>query len=313
MRQKNHASMLQRGIFILLALISVTFFSSPLALLAGFIFALCYENPFEDFTKLGIKYILKFAIVGLGFSIHVSELKSAGLEGLKFTIISIAAILILGYVLGKKLNIQRKLTWLISCGTAICGGSAIAAVSSVIKPKAHDISVSLGVVFMLNALALFIFPPIGHFFNMSQYDFGLWSAIAIHDTSSVVGSAMSYGNEALKVATTVKLARTLWIIPISILSGFMFKNEKGKIQIPLFILFFVIAILIGSYIDIPVQITDSITFISKKLLIFCLFLIGTTLSLKNLKQAGHKPFILAVSIWIFISVFSFLMINFKFL
>lgn len=302
--------MIQKIIFLSLVFLSAFLLSSPLALLAGFIFALCFNNPFERITQLGIKYILKIAIVGLGFSIHLSELKAAGMEGLKFTIVSIASVLLLGYALGKYLKIEKKLTFLISSGTAICGGSAIAAVSSVIKPKSHDISIALGVIFMLNALALFIFPQIGHFFQMSQHNFGMWCAIAIHDTSSVVGAAMGYGDEALKVATTVKLARTLWIIPLSVLAGFFFKGEKGKMQLPLFIVFFVLVIIIGSYAKLPAELVQGIATVSKKMLIVCLFLIGTTLSLSKLKKAGHAPFVLAVSIWIFISVFSFIMIEF---
>lgn len=304
--------MTQKVLFIVLAILSLSFLSSPLALLAGFIFALFFANPFEKFTQLGIKYILKIAIVGLGFSIHITELEQVGLEGLGFTAISITLILIMGFYLGKRLKIDKKLSFLISSGTAICGGSAIAAVSSVIKPNSYQISVALGAVFILNALALFIFPPIGHFLHMTQDQFGMWCAIAIHDTSSVVGAAMSYGSEALKVATTVKLARSLWIIPISVLAGYIFKSDmsKGKVQIPWFIMFFVLAIFLNSYLDIPENLIHAISFSSKKLLIFCLFLIGSTLTIQRLKQAGHKPLILAVSIWIFISIFALTIIEY---
>ena len=192
--------------------------------------------------------------------------------------------------------------------TAICGGSAIAAVAPVIKASEKDISISLGVIFLLNSIALIVFPPLGHFFGLTQHQFGLWSAIAIHDTSSVVGAAYTYGEEALKVATTVKLARALWIIPLSILSVFLFKGKGKSVKIPYFIFLFILAIIINSYFAIPAVITEGITGVSKSLLVLTLFLIGAGLSLDKIKAAGWKPMILGVSLWIFISISSILVI-----
>lgn len=297
------------GIFILLILLCLSgFISSPVALILGFLFTLFAGQPFQDFTHKSIHYLLKISIVGLGFGMFLMETIKTGQDGLILTVVSIACTLILGWFLTRLLKIDLRLGHLISSGTSICGGSAIAAVSSVIIAKPKTISVSLGVVFLLNSVALFIFPGLGHFFDMSQHQFGLWAAVAIHDTSSVVGAALEYGDEALRVATTVKLARTLWIIPVSLLSMFLFKSKDGKIKIPWFILFFIIAILLNSYLNLPEVLTKSITGISKRLLIVCLFLVGTTLSIKDMKQAGFQPFLLGISLWIFISIGSLIYI-----
>lgn len=291
------------GIFILLIALCLSgFISSPVALILGFVFTLFAGHAFQNFTHKGIQYLLKISVVGLGFGMFLMETLKTGKEGLNLTILTIATTLILGWFLTKLLKIDTRLGHLISSGTSICGGSAIAAVSPVINANPKTISVSLGVVFLLNSVALFIFPGIGHFFDMSQHQFGLWAAVAIHDTSSVVGAALEYGEEALRVATTVKLARTLWIIPVSLLSMFLFKSKDGKIKIPWFILFFIIAILLNSYLNLPAVLTQSITGISKRLLIVCLFLVGTTLSIKDIRQTGFKPFLLGISLWIFISV-----------
>ncbi|RMA58753.1 YeiH family protein [Ulvibacter antarcticus] len=282
--------------------------SSPIALLIGFLFTLIFGQPFENYTQKGIHYLLKISIVGLGFGMFINETLQTGKEGLGLTIFTIITTLILGWLFTKLLKLDKHLGHLISSGTAICGGSAIAAVSSVIRANPKTISISLGVVFLLNSIALFIFPTIGHFFNMSQHQFGLWAAVAIHDTSSVVGAAIHYGDEALRVATTVKLSRTLWIIPLSVASMFMFKTTDGKIKIPWFIGLFIIAILLNSYLAIPEVITVSITSIAKKLLIVTLFLVGSTLSIDELKKTGIKPFALGIILWVFISVSSFLLI-----
>ena len=291
------------GIFILLIALCLSgFISSPVALILGFLFTLFAGQAFQNFTHKSIQYLLKISVVGLGFGMFLIETLKTGKEGLNLTILTIATTLILGWFLTKLLKIDTRLGHLISSGTSICGGSAIATVSPVINANPKTISVSLGVVFLLNSVALFIFPGIGHFFDMSQHQFGLWAAVAIHDTSSVVGAALEYGEEALRVATTVKLARTLWIIPVSLLSMFFFKSKDGKITIPWFILFFIIAILLNSYLNLPAVLTQSITGISKRLLIVCLFLVGTTLSIKDIRQTGFKPFLLGISLWIFISV-----------
>ena len=217
---------------------------------------------------------------------------------------SIIIIVILGTFLTRVFKIDLKLGHLITSGTAICGGSAIAAVAPVIKADSKTISIALGIVFLLNSIALFIFPPLGHFFNLNQNQFGLWCAVAIHDTSSVVGAALGYGDEALRIATTVKLSRTLWIIPLSILSMFLFKTKGEKIKIPYFIGLFILAIIINSYHILPAFITGNIVLISKRLLVLTLFLIGTTISLKDLKETGYKPILMAVILWFTISIFA---------
>lgn len=295
--------------FVLLILLCLSgLISSAESLILGFLFTLFFGKQFEFFIGKAIQYLLKISVVGLGFGMFLMETLKTGEEGLTLTVLTISATLILGFFLAKLLKIDTKLGHLISSGTSICGGSAIAAVSPVIKAKPKIISVALGVVFFLNALALFIFPSIGHFFHMSQHQFGLWAAVAIHDTSSVVGAALDYGQEALRVATTVKLARTLWIIPVSVLSMILFKTRDSKIKIPWFILLFIGAILLNSYLNLPTILTSSITTIAKRLLIVTLFLVGSTLSVKDIKQTGFKPFVLGISLWVFISVGSLLFI-----
>lgn len=288
----------------------IGWFNSAGALILGFLITIIFGNYFEDTKDKVISWLLKIAIVGLGFGMFLEETLKAGKDGFGLTVFTIISVLVFGFLLTKVLKIDKKLGFLVSSGTSICGGSAIAAVSSVIKAPPKSISIALGVVFFLNAIALFIFPPIGHFFGLSQEQFGLWSAVAIHDTSSVVGAALDYGQEALKVATTVKLARALWIIPLSFLSMVLFKSKEGKIKIPWFIFLFILAILINSYFNLPDTLTHSVTLISKRLLVVTLFLIGSTLSIKDIKETGAKPFLLGVILWIFVSIVSlYLVVN----
>ncbi|WP_373060091.1 YeiH family protein [Zunongwangia sp. H14] len=294
---------------ILLILLCLSgFVSSPMALILGFLFTLFLGKPFEKFIGQTVQYLLKISVVGLGLGMYLMETLNTGKEGFTLTILTISATLILGFFLAKILKIEKRLGHLISSGTSICGGSAIAAVSPVIKANSKIISLALGVVFFLNSIALFIFPAIGHFFHMTQHQFGLWAAVAIHDTSSVVGAALEYGEESLRVATTVKLARTLWIIPVSFISMFIFKNKEGRISIPWFILFFIVAILMNTFFNLPAVLTQSITGISKRLLVVTLFLVGTSLSIKDIKQTGARPFVFGIILWIFISVGSLLFI-----
>ena len=299
--------------FIFLILILVAFFgfvSSPIALLLGFIFTFIFSNPFLEATQKTIQILLKVAVVGLGFGMFIKETLETSKEGLGLTFYSIILTVTLGILLTKFLKIDRKLGHLITSGTSICGGSAIAAIAPVIKADGRVISMALGTVFLLNSIALLIFPAIGHFLNLTQDQFGLWAAIAIHDTSSVVGAAMSYGDEALRIATTVKLSRTLWIIPLSIFSMFLFKTKGQKIKVPYFILLFILAIMINSYDVLPTIITSNIVLLSKRLLVVTLFLVGSTISIADVKQTGFKPIILAVSLWIFISIFSLVYITY---
>lgn len=289
--------------FILLILCCFSgIFNSAEALISGFLFTLILGKHYEKPKGKIIKLFLKISIIGLGFGMYLDETLKAGKEGLSLTIFTITTTLVLGFLITKLLKIDLKLGYLISSGTSICGGSAIAAVSSVIKAKPKVISLALGVVFFLNAIALFIFPLIGHFFNLTQHQFGLWAAVAIHDTSSVVGAALDYGQIALKEATIVKLARSLWIIPVSILSMLFFKNKEGKIIIPWFILLFILAILINSYLKLPTRLTNGITILSERMLVTTLLLIGSTISIKDIKETGVKPFILGISLWLCISI-----------
>ena len=282
---------------------------SPLALVSGFVFRFFLGHPFEALGKKTVGWLLKVAVVGLGFGMNLGQTLEAGKDGLLLTASSIVFVLFVGLILGKLFRVSRESTHLISSGTAICGGSAIAAVAPVIRATEKDISISLGVVFLLNSIALLIFPPIGHYFGLSEHQFGLWSAIAIHDTSSVVGAAHAYGAEALQVATTVKMARVLWIIPISILSVFLFKGGEQKIKIPWFIFLFILAIIINTYLELPASFTGAVTSSSKSLLVLTLFLVGAGLSVDKIKKAGWKPMALGTSLWLLVSVLSLLAIQ----
>lgn len=302
-------SMLIKIAFILaIALCLFPVVNAPIALVGGFAFVLFFGHPFLKYNSIAVNWLLKIAVVGLGFGMNLNETLSVGKDGLVLTIVSIVLVLVLGFLIGKFLKMQRKTSHLISTGTAICGGSAIAAVAPIINATEKDISISLGVVFLLNSIALLAFPTIGLFFNLTEHQFGLWSAVAIHDTSSVVGAAAEYGDEALKVATTVKLSRALWIIPLSLLSIFLFKGKNKKVKIPWFILLFIGAIILNSYVEIPSMVTSSITTSSKSLLVLTLFLVGAGLSLENIKSSGWKPMLLGISLWIAVSVVSLLMI-----
>ena len=260
-----------------------------------------FGNPFIAFNHIAITYLLQFSVIGLGFGMNATAAISAGKEGFLLTIFSIFSTLILGTFLGKWLKTDKKTSHLISCGTAICGGSAIAAISPVIKSNENQTSIALGVIFILNSVALFVFPFIGHQLDLSQKEFGLWCAIAIHDTSSVVGAANKYGAEALQIATTVKLARALWIIPISLLTAFIFKNKSQKIKIPYFIGLFILAMLFNSYVPQTAIVSPYIVNIAKIGLTITLFLIGATLNINTLKAVGVKPLFQGVLLWIFIA------------
>ena len=275
--------------------------SPPIALFLGIIFVNIFGQVFNA-DKI-IKIVLQVSIVGLGFGINLKQALQAGSEGFLFTVFSITLIVVLGIVLGYIFRIDKIITQLISFGTAICGGSAIAAIAPILKADGKQTSVSLGIIFLLNALALFIFPEIGQYFHLSQNQFGIWSAIAIHDTSSVVGAASKYGHEALQTATTVKLARALWIIPISFMLSFLNKSG-GKVKIPYFIGFFILAILVNSYFPVIKEVTDYVVDFSKSSLKVALFLIGIGLSFQNLKNIGIKPLLLGIILWVVISVIS---------
>ena len=221
----------------------------PVALFAGLVFALLCGQAHPKFNKKMSKYLLQYSVVGLGFGMNLQASLASGKEGMEFTIISVVGTLVIGWFIGRKfLKVDRNTSYLVSSGTAICGGSAIAAVGPVIKANDGEMSVALGTIFILNAVALFVFPVIGHALGMSQHEFGTWAAIAIHDTSSVVGAGAAYGEEALEVATTIKLTRALWIIPMAIATSFIFKSKGQRISIPWFIFFFILAMVFNTYV-----------------------------------------------------------------
>lgn len=275
--------------------------SPPIALLMGLIIAQFIGHPYLHLNHKATHILLQVSVVGLGFGMNVTSALKAGKEGILYTIVSIIGTLVIGFFMGKFLKIEKKTSYLISAGTAICGGSAIAAISPVIKAEEKQISVALGTIFILNSAALFLFPFIGHQLNLSQSQFGMWCAIAIHDTSSVVGAASKYGPQALEIATTVKLARALWIIPVAFLSTFIFKSKDSKIKIPYFIGLFVLAMIANTYIPFVQQYNHYLTNIAKAGLTLTLFLIGCGLNRKTISSVGFKPLIQGVILWVIIA------------
>ncbi|WP_460623085.1 YeiH family protein [Hymenobacter tenuis] len=275
--------------------------SPPVALALGLVLAQTVGNPFLSYTRRFTAKLLQYSVIGLGFGMNAHAAVQAGREGLLFTVVSIVGTLALGYFAGRWLKLGRPVTHLIACGTAICGGSAIAAVGPVLRAKEEEMSMALGTVFVLNAIALFLFPLIGHALSMSQTQFGLWCAIAIHDTSSVVGAAAAYGAQALEVATTVKLARALWIIPVALGTAWAFRQPDVKVKIPYFILGFVAAMLLNTYMPATHVVAPYLVQLAKLGLTVTLFFIGAGLSLKAIRAVGPKPFTLGVLLWVVIS------------
>ena len=278
----------------------------PVVLFIGLVFALLCGQAYPTFNKNVSKKLLQYSVIGLGFGMNLQASLASGKEGMLFTIISVVGTLLIGMFIGcKVLKLNRNTSYLISSGTAICGGSAIAAVGPIIKAKDTDMSMALATVFILNAIGLFLFPILGHWLGLSQQDFGTWAAIAIHDTSSVVGAGAAYGEEALQVATTIKLTRALWIIPLALVTSVIFRSEGKKISIPWFILFFIVAMLINTYLlaDFP-QIGKFIAGIARKGLIITMFFIGASLSVDVIKSVGIRPLLQGVLLWIIISAAS---------
>lgn len=324
-------------IVILTIAIFMGYASSPIALLTGLVFALVFGKAYPTFNKTMSKKLLQYSVIGLGFGMNVYKALESGSEGMLFTIVSVFGTLAIGWFFGRKLlKVDWQTSYLISSGTAICGGSAIAAVGPVIKAKAESMSVALGVVFILNAIALFIFPSIGDLLNMSMKEFGMWAAIAIHDTSSVVGAGAAYdqmhsdlvasqGVSSLEVATTIKLTRALWIVILAIVTPFFFKSlraaEDGQKKpwykaVPTFIIWFVVAILLNTYVlsnasligteaaEIGEKIGKNINILAKHLITLSLFFIGAGLTRETLKAVGIRPLIQGVLLWITISCVS---------
>ncbi|WP_371540462.1 YeiH family protein [Flavobacterium sp. Arc3] len=305
----NTNTITQQVIFVLLLVICISgLISPPIALVLGLVAANISGNPFLRFNAKAINILLQLSVIGLGFGMNVNSAISAGKTGFLFTVASIFSTLLLGLLIGKWLKIDKKTSHLISCGTAICGGSAIAAIAPVIKSDEKQTSVALGVIFILNSIALFLFPAIGHWLHLSQQEFGLWCAIAIHDTSSVVGAANKYGPEALQIATTVKLARALWIIPVTLITALVFKNKSSKIKIPYFIGVFILAMVLNTYVPQTALVAPYMVALAKTGLTITLFLIGAGLSHTVLQSVGVKPLVQGVLLWACIAISALLSI-----
>jgi uncharacterized integral membrane protein (TIGR00698 family) len=277
-------------------------FTPPGMLALGVLVALTVGNPYAKKTSKLTKILLQTSVVGLGFGMNLAAIVAAGRTGFLFTIATIAGTLIAGFLIGRALRINRSTAHLISSGTAICGGSAIAAVGPVLNATDEEMSVSLGTIFILNSIALFLFPMIGNALHLSPRQFGVWAAIAIHDTSSVVGAAATFGKEALQIATTVKLMRALWIVPLTLGTALAFRRKSAKVTIPWFILYFLIASLLRTYVPAPPALWDTLVKIARIGLTVTLFLIGAGLSRRTLAAVGVRPLVLGVALWILISL-----------
>lgn len=318
---KNLTSLAKPLYWVLLALMIIPFkmlwgvevFNPPTALFLGLMFAIVFGIPYPKFNKKLSKYLLQASVVGLGFGMNLQKSLQSGAEGMLFTIISVVGVMVIGIILGKYMKINDKASYLISSGTAICGGSAIAAVGGVMRANEKNMAVSLGVIFILNAVALFIFPPLGHLFNMTDTQFGTWAAIAIHDTSSVVGAGAAYSNEACEIATLIKCTRALWIIPLAFFTIWYFRKDKSegkaKVSIPWFIFLFVVAMIINTYtpdsmMNFMRPVYDGTVAIAKQALVAVLFAIGASLSIGVIREVGVKPMLQAIILWIVIGVSS---------
>ncbi|MFZ1136874.1 MAG: putative sulfate exporter family transporter [Candidatus Korobacteraceae bacterium] len=282
--------------------------SPPLALVAGLVFGAIASHPYPGESRQISKYLLQAAVVGLGFGMNLQQVLRAGRSGFLYTAVGIAFALIVGTTIATLVGVERRAAFLISTGTAICGGSAIAAVGPVVGATEDEMSVSLGTIFLLNSVALLTFPAIGAALKLSQSQFGLWAALAIHDTSSVVGACAKYGAAALAVGTTVKLARALWIVPITVATAIR-KGSKTRIQWPWFILFFCLAAMANTYLLAGLPVYHLLSSLGKLMLIFTLFLIGATLSPAALRKVGPRPLIQGVLLWIIVGVASLMAIR----
>lgn len=274
------------------------------ALLVGLVYAMVCGSAYPALNKTASKKLLQYSVVGLGFGMNLHASLASGKEGMLFTVVSVVCTMIVGMWIGcRLLKVDKRTSYLISSGTAICGGSAIAAVGPVVKANEGEMSVALATIFILNAIALFVFPVLGCWIGLDQQQFGEWVAIAIHDTSSVVGAGAAYGQEALEVATTIKLTRALWIIPLAIVTSMLFNSNRHKISIPWFILWFVVAILINTYLlnSVP-EIGQLISGIARKMLILTMFFIGASLSKSAIRAVGVKPLLQGVLLWVIISI-----------
>jgi len=299
----------QKAVFIILAIFVLTPYGSPpVALALGLAIAFTIGNPFPEIEGTVTKYLLQASVVLLGFGMNLGAVYKAGRDGIAFTIATIFGTLVLGFVVGKLLGVASGTSTLISTGTAICGGSAIAATAPAIGAEKDEITVSLGTIFVLNSIALFLFPIIGHALELTPTQFGIWSAIAIHDTSSVVGASAAYDPQSLVIATTVKLARALWIAPVALLFAFLYRSKsaenKLKVAIPWFILLFLLATAVRTFAPVWTfpSLWDAVVNLAKAGLTITLFFIGASLSRATLAKVGYGAFLQGVILWIVISV-----------
>jgi uncharacterized integral membrane protein (TIGR00698 family) len=298
-------------VFVLALILAASgLISPPFALLGGLIFGLAVVHPFNLESKRLAKFLLQASVVALGFGMNLHQVLQAGRSGFLYTAVSITAVMFLGLGLGYLLSVGTKSAFLISAGTAICGGSAIAAVGPIADASEEEMAVSLGTVFILNSVALFLFPLIGYAFHMTQSQFGLWSALAIHDTSSVVGATTKYGPTALAVGTTVKLARALWIVPLSLVTAVALKS-KARIQWPWFILFFCLAALLNTALPAFGATFGILNHLGKIGLTVTLFLIGTGLNQQTLRQVGLRPLLQGLVLWIIVGTGTLALILFN--
>jgi uncharacterized integral membrane protein (TIGR00698 family) len=301
--------MLSRTIFLLCLLVSGSgFVSPPVALVLGIFFGLLLKHPFPAESRRISKWLLQGSVVGLGFGMNLHEVLRAGRSGFVYTLVGITFALAAGMALGATLGVRRTPAFLIATGTAICGGSAIAAVGPITQASDEEMSVSLGTVFLLNSIALLVFPAIGSALRFSQTQFGLWAALAIHDTSSVVGAAAKYGTTALAVATTVKLARALWIVPLALATA-VARRAKAKIEWPWFIGLFCLAAVCNTYLPAAAPVYSLAVKIAKMGLTATLFLIGSGISIATVKEVGHRPLLQGILLWLIVSVGSLWLIR----
>ncbi|MFP5211637.1 MAG: YeiH family protein [Acidobacteriota bacterium] len=300
--------MSRNAFFIGLILAASGLISPPVALVGGLIYGFSCEHSFQPDAKQLSKFLLQASVVGLGFGMNLQQVLHAGRSGFAYTAVSITFAMLFGLALGKLFNVKRRISFLISAGTAICGGSAIAAVAPITNAGEEELAVSLGTIFVLNSVALLTFPVIGTYLHMTQTQFGLWSALAIHDTSSVVGAAAKFGAVALAVGTTVKLARALWIVPMSVGTA-MARKSKARVQYPWFILFFCLAAVANTYLPIFRHVYGVLRHLGIIGLTVTLYLIGTGLSRKTLQQVGVRPLLQGVLLWIVVALGSLALIR----
>jgi len=295
---------LAKILFALGVLLSFTgYVSPPIALTAGILFGLSFTHPYISESRGVARILLQSSVVALGFGMNLNAVLKAGRSGFAYTALGISFALLIGLALGRALQVQSKCSFLISSGTAICGGSAIATVAPIIEADEHEMAVSLGTVFILNSMALLIFPPIGNALHLSQGQFGLWAALAVHDTSSVVGAASKYGAQALVIGTTVKLARALWIVPLAVATAAI-KRHRSRIPFPWFILLFILAAVLNTYVGMVTRVSAQLFTVGRLGLTATLFLIGSGISRATLKEVGWRPMLQGVLLWLAVGLTS---------